>query len=150
VLELQSEPSQRAERSVRNWRQTGGFASETTMLNLYRPYLPPEILDHTADLLHDKRESLRRCCLVSKPWFYAPENTSLPISSFAPRLFSSCGRRRSGIGLIPLRIIFTPEDVTAADAERGGWIRSVSGAVRLGVHSDPVASLIPFHGFSPA
>ena len=31
-----------------------------------RPHLPPEILDHVIDLLHDNRETLQRCCLVSK------------------------------------------------------------------------------------
>ena len=31
-----------------------------------RPHLPPEILDHIIDLLHDNRETLQRCCLVSK------------------------------------------------------------------------------------
>ena len=31
-----------------------------------RPHLPPEILDHIIDLLHDNRETLLQCCLVSK------------------------------------------------------------------------------------
>jgi len=31
-------------------------------------YLPREIFDHTIDLLHDERETLRRCCFVSKLW----------------------------------------------------------------------------------
>ena len=31
-----------------------------------RPHLPPEMLDHVIDLLHDNRETLQRCCLVSK------------------------------------------------------------------------------------
>lgn len=31
-------------------------------------HLPPEILDHILDLLHDNPRALRRCCLVSKSW----------------------------------------------------------------------------------
>jgi len=31
-------------------------------------YLPPETLDHIVDLLHDEPETLKACCLVSKPW----------------------------------------------------------------------------------
>ena len=33
-----------------------------------RLYLPPEILDHIVDLLHDKQETLQDCCLTSKSW----------------------------------------------------------------------------------
>ena len=32
------------------------------------PDLPPEILDSIVDLLSDKPETLRQCCLVSKSW----------------------------------------------------------------------------------
>jgi len=32
------------------------------------PYLPRETLDHIVDLLHDKPETLKEYCLVSKPW----------------------------------------------------------------------------------
>ena len=32
------------------------------------PYLPPEILDYVVDILYDKPETLRNCCLVSKSW----------------------------------------------------------------------------------
>ena len=33
-----------------------------------KPFLPPEILDNMADLLHDEPETLRECCLVSTSW----------------------------------------------------------------------------------
>ena len=32
------------------------------------PHLPPELLDHIVDCLHDSEDALRACCLVSKPW----------------------------------------------------------------------------------
>ena len=32
------------------------------------PYLAPETLDRIVDLLHNKREPLKACCLVSKSW----------------------------------------------------------------------------------
>lgn len=32
------------------------------------PYLPPEILDHIVDFLHNNSEALHRCSLVSKSW----------------------------------------------------------------------------------
>ena len=32
------------------------------------PRLPPEIFDYIVDLLHDKSETLRNCCLASKSW----------------------------------------------------------------------------------
>ena len=31
-------------------------------------YLPPEILDYIVDHLHDQRETLKQCCLVSTSW----------------------------------------------------------------------------------
>ena len=32
------------------------------------PYLPQEILDDITDILHNDRDALKRCCLVSKSW----------------------------------------------------------------------------------
>ncbi|KAF9643160.1 hypothetical protein BDM02DRAFT_3081141, partial [Thelephora ganbajun] len=41
---------------------------QTTMSNPRQFHLPPEILDYIIDLLHDKPETLKQCCLVSKSW----------------------------------------------------------------------------------
>ena len=41
-----------------------------------------------------------------------------------------------------------PEDIAIVGAERGGWILSFSRVMRLGVHSDPVTSRVPFHNIS--
>ena len=35
---------------------------------MQNPYLPPEILDHVVDFLHDEPETLKGCCVVSKSW----------------------------------------------------------------------------------
>ena len=39
--------------------------AETTMTNTH---LPAEMLDRVVDYLHDTRDALRNCCLVSKSW----------------------------------------------------------------------------------
>ena len=46
--------------------KTEAFASGGTIMS--SPYLPPETLDYITDLLHDKPDALRKCCLVSKSW----------------------------------------------------------------------------------
>ncbi|KAF9644347.1 hypothetical protein BDM02DRAFT_3103092, partial [Thelephora ganbajun] len=38
------------------------------MITTVHPYLPPETLDYIVDFLHDNRETLEQCCLVSKSW----------------------------------------------------------------------------------
>src|ERR1700753_334500 len=44
-----------------------GLKVPATMSNP-RPRLPPETPDHIVDLLHDNRETLQECCIVSKSW----------------------------------------------------------------------------------
>ena len=44
-----------------------GLKLPATMSNP-RPRLPPETPDHIVDLLHDNRETLQECCIVSKSW----------------------------------------------------------------------------------
>ena len=43
-----------------------GFRRDSSVMANH--YLPPEILDHIIDLLHDEPESLKACCIVSKSW----------------------------------------------------------------------------------
>jgi hypothetical protein len=123
-------------------------------------YLLPEILDYITDLLHDEPETLKRCCLASKPWIprtrkhlfanielqseehlelwkeLFPDPSTSP-ARYAKSLFIGC-----------------PRAVVVADAEPGGWIRGFSRVVHLAVHSqattaDRSSSLVPFHGLSP-
>ena len=125
------------------------------------PYLPPEILDHIIDVIHDTPETLKKCCLVSKSWVPRTRkhlftdikirsaddlkswNETFPDPSTSPAhhtktLYVGC-----------------PHLVTPEHAEPGGWITGFSGVVHLEVAdrestiAEPTASLAPFHGFSP-
>jgi len=126
------------------------------------PQLPPEILDYTIDLLHDEPETLKQCCLVSKSW--VPRTR---IHLFADIEFHSASDLESwkktfpDVTNSPARHTHTlfvgcSQSVVAADAEEGGWIRAFSEVKRLNLDNGDqylkfsVASLIPFHGFSPA
>jgi hypothetical protein len=124
------------------------------------PRLPPEIFDYIADLLHDQRETLKRCCLVSKSWvprtrkhffaaigFQSEERLKLwkkafPDPSISPAYYTKT------------LFVDCPQVVVAADAEPGGWIRGFSRIVHLSVGNrrlsvDGSFSLVPFHGLSP-
>jgi len=122
--------------------------------------LPPEILDHTVDLLHDDPETLKECCLASKSWVPRARK-----HLFANIVFRSAAALRSWKDTFPdstdspahharTLVIHCPDLVVASDAEEGGWIRAFSGVANLGVYNDnwyskaPV-SLAPFRGFSP-
>ena len=127
------------------------------MLN---PRIPPEILDHVVDLLHDNPKTLKKCCLVSKSWIprtrthlFAkvglPTNKELkswkktfqdPLTTpayYTKTLFIGCAHL-----------------VTLADCEAGGWLRGFSRVVWLWVGTQGFdhrvrAVFAPFHGLSP-
>jgi len=122
------------------------------------PHLPQEILDYVTDLLHDERETLMQCCLVSKSWiprtrkhlfadisFHCTEDLETWKNTFPDPADSPARHTRS-------LLVGCPESVTAADAEEGGWIRAFSRVVRLEVWGttlgDRELSLVPFHSFS--
>ena len=139
--------------------------TETTIMsNLYRPYLPPETLDHIVDFLHDDRKSLLRCSLVSKSWI---PRTRQHLFTFVA--FSSAARLESWKQMFPdastsparytRRVLLKfPELVTAASTVESGWIRAFSHVIWLGLFirfrefdiDDLAASLRQFHGFSPS
>ena len=128
------------------------------------PYLPREILDYIIDLLRNERETLKRCCLVSKPWVprtrkhlfaYIQFRSSSDLESWKttfPDVANSpaCHAREL--------LVNCPWRVVAADAEDGGWIRAFSDVTSLEVTMDnggrhfstSAFSLTPFHNFSPA
>jgi hypothetical protein len=124
------------------------------------PYLPAELLDHVIDHLHDTKDALRRCCLVSKLWiprtrkhlftdvkFHTEENLrswkhTFPDPSTSPACYTNT------------LFIRYPRVVTIADAGEGGWITTFSRVAHLeieilGTDCSPETSLVPFHGFSP-
>ncbi|KAF9644356.1 hypothetical protein BDM02DRAFT_3122058 [Thelephora ganbajun] len=126
------------------------------------PYLPPETLNYIVNFLYNKQGALRQCCLVSKSW--VPRTRK---HLFANIKFHSTANLESWKKAFPdhssspayhthTLLVGCPEVITNADAEDGGWVRSFSRVIQLGVHSNPAAvssrevSLTPFHAFSPA
>ena len=126
------------------------------------PRLPPEILDHIADILHDEPEALKECCLVSKSWVPRTQK-----HLFANIELRSEGDLESWKKAFPdpsnspahhthtLKIGGT-QVIRAADVGEGGWIQAFSRVASLDlsgdVHQypdDPVAPLAPFYKFSP-
>jgi len=151
------------------WRGTGCLETsakngsltpwpEATMSN---PHLPPEILDYTVDFLHDKPDTLKQCCLVSKSWiprtqkhlftsinFHFLEDLKAWKETFPDPANSPAYHTHS-------LFVGCPRFVTVADVEEGGWIQAFSHVVQLkvdtdsGNHHDSEVSLVPFHNFSP-
>ena len=123
------------------------------------PRLPPEILDHIVDLLHDTEDALKNCCLVSKSWIPRTRKHLFANISFTtkeglqtwretfpePSNSPACYTETLFVGCL--------QDVTATDAEAGGWIRGFSRVVylKLGTHwgLSPSVTFVPFYGFSP-
>ncbi|KAF9644822.1 hypothetical protein BDM02DRAFT_3190267 [Thelephora ganbajun] len=123
------------------------------------PYLPPEVCDYIVDLLHNKPDTLGRCCLVSQSW--VPRTRK---HLFADIRFLHCDDlerwkrtfpdpSRSPAHHTHTLTICCPEVATVAGAQEGGWIRAFSNVTQLKMLSDvgeSVVSLAPFHNFSPA
>ena len=122
------------------------------------PDLPPEILDHIVDLLHDDLEALRRCCLVSKSW----------VPRTRKHLFASV-KFRSHADLDSWNKTF-PDPMSSlahhartltvecipVDTEESGWIQGFSHVERLVVDCtlatlDVARSFpFPFHKLAPS
>jgi hypothetical protein len=127
--------------------------AETTMSNLH---LPVETLYHIVDHLHDTKDALRNCCLVSKSWVPRTRN-----HLFADIRFPTVNRLQSWKELFPdpstspARYAKTLSiDCAATDVGAGGWISGFSRVVHLEVtahfHFDESATpLVPFHELSP-
>ena len=124
------------------------------------PCLPPELQDHIVDLLHDTRDTLKSCCLVSKSWipcarkhlfahivFRAVEDLESWKNTFQdPSTSPACYAKSLAIKFSPV--------ITTADVEEGGWISTFSQVKDFQLNlvlqptNEPMISLIPFHGFS--
>ena len=128
------------------------------------PHLPPEILDHTVDFLHDDSEALKGCCLVSKSWIpRARKHLFADVRFPIGRTLESWKKTFPDPSTSPARytkmlFIGCLHIVKAADAEAGGWITSFRHLERLGVSSRSTVlclpdsediSLVPLHGLSP-
>jgi hypothetical protein len=121
--------------------------------------LPPEILDHIVDHLHDEPVALKACCVTSKSWIHRTRvhlfacvefsalkpyvelwKQAFPDPSNSPAHYT----RHLSIHGLPL--------VTATNADAGGWIGAFHNVVHLhlgDLSMDHQVSLIPFHGLSP-
>ena len=99
------------------------------------PPFPAELLDHIIDDLHDARDVLKSCCLVSTSW--VPRTRRY---LFADVTFHDAKDLRSWKNTFPdpsaspacytdHLAIFCPEEVTPADAEERGWITAFSRVV---------------------
>ena len=124
------------------------------------PPLPAEMLDSIANFLHDTRDALKSCCLVSKTW--VPRTRK---HLFAHVAFESPGKLQSWKATFPdpstsparytnsLFIEFSRSDIPT-DVEEGGWIPTFSGVVHFAMKNfndkTTYETLVPFQGFSPA
>ena len=126
-----------------------------------RPHIPPELLDHVVDFLHDSSDALKSCSLVSKSWitrtrkhlfatirFYHAEDLESWNTVFAnPSTSPACYTKTLIIG--------SPHVIAAAGTGEDYWLSGFSRVVHLTMNtleagSEQIAiSLIPFHGFSP-
>jgi len=123
------------------------------------PSLPEELLDHIVDLLYDGRDALKNCCLVSKSWVPRARRhlfaCVLIHTSTTLRLWKKTfpDPPTSPASYTKYLFIDCPQDITAVDAEEGGWIRTFSHVVHFRVDAmettGSLISLVPFHGFSP-
>ena len=150
--------SYRIGQGVTGDRRQSGCCTVCTITTMPTPYLPVELLDHVVDHLHDTKDALSNCCLVSRSWIPRARK-----HLFADVWFETKGDLGSWKETFPnpltsparytenLRIDYL-HDITAADAELGGWIRDFSRVVhfRLTEHGGWRISLLPFRGFSPA
>jgi len=125
------------------------------------PHLPQEILEYIVDLLHDKPETLKRCCLVSKLWVPRARKHLFADIRFRSeddlRSWKNAFLNSANSPGYHTRTLFIdyPRAVMAADVEEGGWVRAFSRISSLDVDNGtwylntPVASLALFHNFSP-
>ena len=121
------------------------------------PPLPLELQDYIVDLLHDTRDALKSCCLVSKSWVPRTRKYLFArVSIHTPARLQSWKDTFPDPSRSPAShakyLIVEPQDVTTADGGEGGWISTFSRVVhfRVDVRGDsrsPI-TLAPFHGFS--
>ena len=146
-------------------REMGGAPSKSRRSQLERlaeatmsdPYLPAETLDHVVDLLHNTRDALRNCSLVSKSWIPRTRKHLFSIIKFPTEAsLQSWKKTFPDPSSSPARYTkILTINCTPADAEVGDWIRAFSRVEHLevgdqGFLAGGPSSLIPFYGFSPA
>ena len=106
---------------------------QTAMTN---PHLPLEILDDIIDLLYNKPDALKRCCLVSKSW--VPRTRKHLFARIELRSSSNLESWKKTFpdvanspGYHARSLFACARLVAASDGEEGGWIRAFSGIKSL-------------------
>jgi hypothetical protein len=119
------------------------------------------MLDRIVDHLHDAKDTLRNCGIVSKSWVPRTRNHLFADIDFRTvEVLESWKNAFPDPSASPARYTRTlsvgcPDAITAADAETGGWITGFSRLVHLEVDDhmsffdESEVSLIPLHGLSP-
>lgn len=116
--------------------------------------IPPEIWDHIADFLQDNPDTLKQCCLVSKPWVPRARKHLFAILTFGspvdleawkqtfPDPSNSPAHHTRTLSICSMA-------VTAVDVAGGDWVAAFSRVVSLDVvvnnGSDLGKYLVPFH-----
>ena len=151
----------RSSRSTDGRRGNGAPKRNLEKTTMSNPHLPPEILDHILDTLHDEPKTLRDCCVVAKSWIpRARKHLFADIDFTSSQDLESWKKTFSDPSNSPAYYTHTlsvkyPHVVTAADVEDSGLIRTFSRVIDLSVdnsregHDGSKVSLAPFHGFSP-
>ena len=124
------------------------------------PCLPPDILDHIVDLLHDNPKALKECCLVSKSWIPCTRSHIFADIGFYTKAeleiwkWAFPGSSTSPAHYAKTLHVSCLHAVKLADVRVGGWIRGFSCVANL--EFDTLSSLdewnivlVPFYGFSP-
>lgn len=121
--------------------------------------LPPELLDHIVDLLHDSPYPLRNCCLVSKSWIpRTRKHLFADISFYTSKHLQSWRETFPDPSTSPARyaktlLVGCSHAVTPADGGPDGWITGFCHVVHLEVVDRTVVfpvwtdGFVPFHGF---
>ena len=122
--------------------------------------LPPEILDLIVDFLHNKRDALKACCLVSKSWVHRTRKHIFAHVGFSSKFRIELWKKtfpdpsNSPACYTRTLSICAPAVVTSADTGVGGWVRAFSGIARLhldirGFDDGRKISFLPLHGLPP-
>ena len=122
--------------------------------------LPPELVDHIVDHLHDDPTALKACCVVAKSWvprtrshlfarvkFDTSKNPVEHWMKIFPDPLNSPAHHTRSLSICGLPVFTSP------DVDVRGWIRTFHNLVHLHLDritwEDHEAPLVPFHGLSP-
>jgi hypothetical protein len=98
--------------------------------------LPPEISDYIVDLLYDDPETLKRCCLVSKPWVPRARKhlfgkIRFEFSNILDAWREAFPDPANSPAYHTHSLLVGHIDVAAVDVEEGGWVWEFRNVVRL-------------------